>query len=149
MQRGSWPPRPTGQQHELSNSRWSNHGVTAVRSEGWAPPVPGEDAHQDVPDVLVGSMVAAEADAGPEQALPPPHVTGHHLQLTERGGFRAVHLHPHRSLRVGLQKLLQQVIFLILVNSKGEESNGRIKRQLYVNVLSGNLLFTTRTTFGQ
>lgn len=65
-----------------------------------------EAAHQDVPDILIGSLVAAEANTGPQQALSSPHVTGHHLQLTNPRGFSAVHLHPHPFLHVGFQNLL-------------------------------------------
>lgn len=75
-------------------------------------------AHQDVPDILIGSLVAAEADTGTEQTLSSPHVAGHHLQLTDPRGFGAVNLHLHYSLHVGLQELLQQLIFLILVKKK-------------------------------
>lgn len=72
-------------------------------------------ADQHVPDVLAGSLVAAEANAGAQQALAAPHVAGHHLQLTDLRAFSAVHLHLHCFLHVGLQDLLQQLIFLILV----------------------------------
>lgn len=74
-----------------------------------------EEAHQNMPDILVGSMVAAEANAGPQQALSPPHAAGHHLQLTDARGFGAVHHHTHGSLHVSFQNLLQQVILLVLV----------------------------------
>ena len=36
---------------------------------------------QYVPDVLVGSLEAAEPDGDSEQSLAAPHVTGDHLQL--------------------------------------------------------------------
>lgn len=74
-------------------------------------------AHQDVPDILTGSLVAAEANTGTQQALSSPHVTGHYLQLTNPHAFSAVHLQLHCSLHVGFQELLQQFIFLILVHS--------------------------------
>ena len=76
-----------------------------------------------MPDILIGSLVAAEANTGTEQALSSPHVTGNHLQLTNSGGFRAVHLHPHRPLHVGFQKLLEQLILLILVNINERSQN--------------------------
>lgn len=75
----------------------------------------GEEAHQDMPDILIGSLVAAEANTGTQQALPSPQVTGHHLQLTNPHGFSAVHLHLHCLLHVCLQELLQQIILLILM----------------------------------
>lgn len=71
--------------------------------------------HQDVPDILIGSLVAAEADTGTEQALSSPHVAGQHLQLADPQGFAAVNLHLHIFLRVGFQDLLQQLILFILV----------------------------------
>lgn len=37
--------------------------------------------YQNMPNVLVGSFEAAEADAGAQQTLTPPHVTGYHLQF--------------------------------------------------------------------
>lgn len=94
-------------------------------SDQWVFVVLDEAAHQDVPDILTGSLVAAEANTGTQQALSSPHVTGHHLQLTNACAFSAVHLHPHCPLHVGLQELLQQVIFLVLVHSdeRGQKSN--------------------------
>lgn len=71
--------------------------------------------HQDVPDVLIGSLVAAEADAGTEEALSSPHVAGHHLQLTNPQGLAAVNLHLHSFLHVGFQDVLKQLILFILV----------------------------------
>lgn len=76
---------------------------------------PDEAAHQDVPDIFIGSLVAAEANTGTQQALPSPQVTGHHLQLMNSHGFSAVHLHLHCFLHVCLQELLQQIILLILI----------------------------------
>lgn len=72
-----------------------------------------------MPDIFIGSLVAAEAHTGTQKALPPPHGAGHHVQLTNPCGFSAVHLHFHRPLHVGFQQLLQQLVFLILVNSNG------------------------------
>lgn len=71
--------------------------------------------HQDVPDVLIGSLVAAEADTGTEQTLSSPHVARHHLQLADPQGFAAVNLHLHPFLHVGFQNVLQQLILFILV----------------------------------
>lgn len=84
-----------------------------------------EVAHQYVPDVLTGSLVAAEANAGAQQALSPPHVTGHHLQLSHPGGFGAVHLHPHSSLHVGFQELLQLLVFLTLAHRQVNRNQNR------------------------
>lgn len=71
-----------------------------------------------MPDVLICPLVAAETYTGAEQALSAPHVTGHHKELTDLHGFDAVHLHFHQAVRVGLQDLLQQVVFLILDNNQ-------------------------------
>ena len=71
--------------------------------------------YQDMPDVLIGPLKAAEAHAGPEQTLPPPHVVGHHLQLPHPLGLHAVQLQLDRFLHIGLQKVFQQVTLLILV----------------------------------
>ena len=67
-----------------------------------------------MPDVLVGPLVAAEADAGAQQPLAPPQGARHHLQLPELHGLSAVHLHSHRLIRAGLQQLLQLVVLLVL-----------------------------------
>lgn len=63
-------------------------------------------AHQHVPNILAGSLVTAEANAGPQQTLTSPHVAGHHFQLTDPRRLGAVHLHLHRFLHVGFQQLL-------------------------------------------
>lgn len=76
-------------------------------------------AHQNMPDILTGSLVATEANASTKKTLSSPHVAGHHLQLTNPHGFSAVNLHLHLSLHVGFQKFLQQVTFFILEDSKG------------------------------
>lgn len=73
--------------------------------------------HQYVPDILISSLVAAEANAGTQEPLAAPHVTGHHVQLSDPRGFSAVHFHPHGLLHVGFQDLLQQVVFLILAQN--------------------------------
>lgn len=78
-----------------------------------------------MPDILIGSLIAAEANTGTEQALTSPHVTGHHVKLTNPGGFSAVHLQLHCSLHVGFQELLQQVVLLILVDSDRRTQNSR------------------------
>lgn len=87
-------------------------------------------AHQNMPDVLIGSLIAAEANTGPQQALAPPHVTGHHLQLTNPQCFGAVHLHLHQPLHVGFQNLLQMLVLLILVMVKV-----RKRRRMRQNIL--------------
>lgn len=71
-----------------------------------------------MPDILIGSLVAAEAYASPEQALAAPHVTGHHKQLTDLHAFDAVHLHFHQVAHVDSQHLLQQIILLVLDNDQ-------------------------------
>lgn len=48
-----------------------------------------------MPDILICSLVAAEAYASTKQALSAPHVTGHHKQVTDLHGFDAVNLHFH------------------------------------------------------
>lgn len=61
-----------------------------------------EETHQNMPDVLVCSLVAAEAHAGSEQALSAPQVAGHHKQVTHLHAFDAVHLHFHQVANVDL-----------------------------------------------
>lgn len=81
-----------------------------------------------MPDILIGSLVAAEANTGAQQAMSSPHVTGHHVQLTNIHGFRAEHLHCHGPLHVGVQKLLQEVILLILGYSNKRNQSALIFR---------------------
>lgn len=121
------PPRPEGNQLQLK-SKHIMQLLDELRAKRLGPVqwvLLDQAAHQHVPDVLAGSLVAAEANAGAQQALSSPHVAGHHLQLTHPGAFSAVHLHLHCFLHVGLQDLLQQLIFLILAHSKnrGKRSN--------------------------
>lgn len=71
-----------------------------------------------MPDILICSLVAAEAYTSTKQALSAPHVTGHHKQVTHLHGFDAVHLHFHQVADVDFQHLLQQIIFLILDNNQ-------------------------------
>ena len=102
-------------------------------------------AHQDVPDVLVGPLVAAEADAGTQQPLAPPQGAGHHLQLPQLHGLGAVHLHPHRLLRAGPQQLLQLVVLLILwVGHDGMRCGELFFHGLY---LCTTFVFTRGTMF--
>ena len=71
--------------------------------------------YQDMPDVLVGPLKAAETHTGPEQTLPPPHVVGHHLQLPYPLGLHTVQLQLDWFLHIGFQKVFQQVTLFILV----------------------------------
>lgn len=71
-----------------------------------------------MPDILICSLVAAEAYASTQQALSAPHVTGHHKQVTDLHGFDAVNLHFHQVTDVDSQHLLQQIILLILDNNQ-------------------------------
>jgi len=70
--------------------------------------------HQHMPHILIGSLEAAEADAGAQQTLATPHVAGRHLKLPHTLGFWAVHFEFDRFLHVGLQEVFQQVAFFIL-----------------------------------
>lgn len=67
-----------------------------------------------MPDVLIGSFKAAEADTGTKQTLTAPHVTGCHLQFPHPLGFRVVHFKFYGFLHIGFQKVFQQVAFFIL-----------------------------------
>lgn len=113
MQPVSWLPHPTGKKLQIKAKIQITVWSISLASPGL------DEAHQNVPDVLISSLVAAEANTGPQQARSSPHVTGHHVQLAHPHGFSAVHLHLHSFLHVGFQKLLQHLIFFVLVNSIG------------------------------
>ena len=81
--------------------------TTQVLAACWnnAPPLPlnftehfsdvllSPPTHQNMPDVLVGSLEAAEADADSEQSLAAPHVGRHDLQLADPLRLAAVDQH--------------------------------------------------------
>lgn len=70
--------------------------------------------YQDMPNILIGSFKAAEADTSAQQTLTTPHVTGYHLQLPHPLGFRVVHFKFDRFLHICFQEVFQQVTFFIL-----------------------------------
>lgn len=74
--------------------------------------------YQDMPHILIGSFKAAEADTSPQQTLTAPHVTGCHLQLPHTLGFGVIHFKFDCFFHICLQKILQQVVFLILEKQK-------------------------------
>ena len=71
-----------------------------------------------MPNILIGSFKAAEADASAKQTLTAPHVTGCHLQFPHPLGFGVVHLKFDRFLHIGFKEVFQQVAFLILEEQK-------------------------------
>lgn len=73
-----------------------------------------DPTHQDVPNVLIGSFEAAEADADPQEALAPPHVAGRHRDLPHVQRLAAVHLHLDGPLHVQLQQLFEVVVVFVL-----------------------------------
>lgn len=77
-----------------------------------------KEPHQNMPDILICPLVAAETYTSAQQALSAPRVTRHHEELTDLHGFDAVHLHFYQAVNVGFQDLLQQVVFLILDNDQ-------------------------------
>lgn len=109
--RANWLPHPRG---KIKTQKMTFSGELG---QSFFVVLAFDGAHQNVPDILIGSLVAAEANTSTQQALPPPHITGHHVHLADPHGFSAVHLHLHPPLHVGLQPLLQQVVFLILGKS--------------------------------
>ncbi len=70
--------------------------------------------HQNMPDVLIGSLKAAKADADPQKTLTAPHVAGSNSSFPQLQGFAAVHQHFHRFFNTSLQYVFQRVIILVL-----------------------------------
>lgn len=66
-----------------------------------------------MPDIFVGALKGAEANADPEQTLPAPSLVGRQRDLPDAQGFAAVHQHLHGFLLVLRQKSLQRVIILV------------------------------------
>lgn len=67
-------------------------------------------AHQDMPDVLIGSFEAAEADADPQKPLAPPRVARRDGGLPHGLRLAVVQQHLDGQLHVGFQQLLQRVV---------------------------------------
>lgn len=65
---------------------------------------------QDVPDVLVGTLKAAEADTDAKQALATPQVAGSDGNIAHLQRLAAEHGHSYRLLHVGLQQVLQCLV---------------------------------------
>ena len=76
-----------------------------------------------MPNVLIGSFKAAEADASTQQALTTPHVTGCHLQFPHPLGFGVVHLKFDRFLHIGFEEVFQQVTFFILEKQRNMDDS--------------------------
>lgn len=74
--------------------------------------------HQDMPDILIGSLVTAESDTGTQKALAAPHVTGNHFQLSNPQGFRAIDLQFDWFLHIGFEQVFECVILLVLGESR-------------------------------
>ncbi len=74
--------------------------------------------HQNMPDVLIGSLKAAKADADPQKPLTAPHVAGSNSSFPQLQGFAAVHQHFHRFFNTSLQYVFQRVIILVLRGEK-------------------------------
>lgn len=67
-----------------------------------------------MPDVLVGSVEAAEADADPDEAVAPPGGAGCDERLPHAQGPAAVQQHADGLLHVLAQQLRQSVVVLVL-----------------------------------
>lgn len=77
------------------------------------------ETHQHMPDVLIGSFEAAEADADTQKALASPHVARGDGGLPQLQCLAAIHQHLHRLLHVSLQEVLQRVVVFVLHFTKG------------------------------
>lgn len=67
-----------------------------------------------MPNVFVDSLEVAEADADPDEAVPPPQGAGRDDRLPHRQGPAAVQQHGDGPLHVHTQQLLQSVVVLVL-----------------------------------
>lgn len=79
--------------------------------------------HQNMPDVLIGSLKAAKADADPQKTLTAPHVAGSNSSFPQLQGFAAVHQHFHRFFNTSLQYVFQRVIILVLRGGKKQKQH--------------------------
>ena len=73
-----------------------------------------------MPDVLIGSLEAAEAYGDTQQALATPEVAWGDGGLPELQGLRGVNQHSNWLLHTGLQQVLQSVIVLVLKHRQGK-----------------------------
>ena len=71
-----------------------------------------------MPDILIGSLKAAEANGDAQQTLASPHVTRGNGGLPQLQGLGGVDQHPDWLLNAGLQQVLQCVIIFVLENMR-------------------------------
>lgn len=71
--------------------------------------------HQDMPNIFIGSLEAAEPNADTEKATAAPRGAGRDGGLPHRKGLAAVQQHLHRPLYIDLQKLFQRVVIPVLL----------------------------------
>lgn len=67
-----------------------------------------------MPNVFIGSLEAAEADADSQQALAAPRGAGHDGGLPHRQRLAAVQQHLDGPLHVHFQQLFEGVVVLVL-----------------------------------
>ncbi len=74
--------------------------------------------HQDMPNIFIGSLKGAEANADPQEALTAPHGAGCNRCLPHRQRLATVQQQLGGSLHVHLQHLFQGVIVFVLSEKK-------------------------------
>lgn len=110
-----------------NNQHWIDLDFSPNKTIYYSGKMSGEQNYQDMPDIFICSLEAAEADTSSQQALSTPHIAGDHLQSSDLHGLGAVHLHPDWFLHIGLQQIFQHFIFLVL----GESQETNISCVLY------------------
>lgn len=73
-----------------------------------------QHTHQDVPNIFIGSLKVAEANADPDEPLAAPHVAGCDGGFPHCQRLAAVQQHLYGPLQVHLQQLSQGVVVLVL-----------------------------------
>lgn len=77
--------------------------------------------HQNMPNVLIGSLEAAESNADSEKATAAPRVAGRDGGLPHRERLAAVQQHLHGPLHVDPQQLLKRVVIPVLLQIRSCE----------------------------
>lgn len=94
----------------LKNMQLSTHEITEINKK----PPPKKQPHQDMPNIFIGSLEAAEANADSQKPLAAPHVAGRDRRLPHCQRLAAIQQHLDGLLHVHLQQLFQGVIVPVL-----------------------------------